>query len=462
VNTRALSSSWFDPALTTLVLVAAACSSSSDASGGDVAFHAEAPVLPDFSYDTGLQPPVGPARVSLKLTAAGSIAVDTAAESAGDKLEGKAGAGKLKLDMHLKFEGHLKVDAGTVKYDGDVPGLKNLDVPIAGASSFDGFAQTSPAQITADVPEAKLPDVPLGTVPGHLTITIASGSKVVTSYQSSCLDVRGEHATLRGASTTSGKIVVKTSIVLDIPLFSKSFDLPDMIVDVPASVKSLDSAPASAPGIADGTDGTCTPPANSDGGTPSADGGIDAPPAGEDAGSDSPSDTASGSASDSASVGSTCPATVNTGIPAATLAWQLRAALSLPRACSTRSAPPCPTANTTARPATKPATTRARPPTPRGSPFSTVPTIVKTRSIPRPANDASARDGARDAPVVALGPSEERWLTSRTMQTGEKEKLAIFVAERGPKLTYQRRDASSSYSVRTEGAPLPFRAILVA
>src|ERR1700733_5849430 len=87
------------------------CSSTSISNGGagqtqqDLAFHAEAPVLPDFKYDTGLQPSSGPAQAQITLTSAGSIIVDAAAARAGGKLAAKPGGGTLKLDMHVKLAG---------------------------------------------------------------------------------------------------------------------------------------------------------------------------------------------------------------------------------------------------------------------------------------------------------------------------------------------------------------------
>ena len=60
---------------------------------------AEAPVLPDFKYDTGLQPSSGPAQAQITLTSAGSIIVDAAAARAGGKLAAKPGGGTLKLDI---------------------------------------------------------------------------------------------------------------------------------------------------------------------------------------------------------------------------------------------------------------------------------------------------------------------------------------------------------------------------
>jgi hypothetical protein len=250
---------------------------SANSTSADVAFHAEAPVLPDFSYDTGLQPSSGPAQLSLKLTSTGSIVVDAAATKSGDKLQGKAGAGKLKLDMHVKFDGQLKVDAGVTKYDGPFPGLKDLDIPIAGDTAFDGFSiDGDPAHVAANLPETKLPDIPLGSVPGHLSLTVLGGSTVTTSYQGSCVQVQGGQATLHGHTVTSGKLLMKAQIVLDIPLYSKSIDLPQFSVDLPKSDKPLDSGAAAAQGVADAS---CTPAASTDPGTSGqADGG--APEAG--------------------------------------------------------------------------------------------------------------------------------------------------------------------------------------
>src|ERR1700733_8300782 len=77
---------------------AAACSSSSSSGDGapkDLAFHSEAPALPGFSYDTGLQPPSGPAQMSLKLVADGNVSVDAAATALGGKVDGKPCGGSL-------------------------------------------------------------------------------------------------------------------------------------------------------------------------------------------------------------------------------------------------------------------------------------------------------------------------------------------------------------------------------
>jgi hypothetical protein len=246
----------------------AACgggSSGDGATGGDVVFHAEAPALPGFSYDTGLQPPAGPAQVSLSLTATGNLVADATATESGGKISGKPGS-TYKLDMHVKLGGHLKVAAGTVNYDGDLPGVQGIDIPIAGTSPFDGLLlDGDPVKVSAPVPETKLPDIPLGTVPGHLSITVANGTVITSSFHGSCLTVKAGQATFAGATTTAGTIVLKASIVLEIPLFKKSIDLPPITVNVPESKKELDSAPVKV-SVADATAGTCSASPGGDGG----------------------------------------------------------------------------------------------------------------------------------------------------------------------------------------------------
>ncbi len=257
---------------------AAGCSSSNGSGSGagapaSLAFHAEAPALPGFSYDTGLQPPTGPARMSLKLVAAGNVVVDAAATADGTAVTGRPGGGKLKLDVHVKLEGTLKVDAGTVKYDGPIPGLAGVDVPIGGEKPFDGLLLDGPAaQVDANLPETKLPDIPLGTVPGHLSITVVAGSKLTTSFKGACVEVHGGKATYTGQITTAGTLVLKSQIVLNIPLI-KPIDLPDTTVPIPSSSKPLVSAIVEAPGAPDSTTGACgSAGAGSDGGTSGGDG----------------------------------------------------------------------------------------------------------------------------------------------------------------------------------------------
>ena len=254
------------------IAVGCSSSSSSGSASASLAFHAEAPALPGFSYETGLQPASGPAQMSLTLVAAGNVLVDAAATANGGTVTGKPGGGKLALDVHVKLTGRLKVDAGTVKYDGPIPGLAGIDVPIGGSQSFDGLLlDGAPAVVSASLPETKLPDVPLGTVPGHLSITVAAGSKLTTSFKGTCVEIHGGKATYTGETTTSGTLVLRSQLVLDIPLV-KPLDLPETTVPIPSSAKPLVSAPVDAAGAADSTTGAC-PASAGDGGAADGDSG---------------------------------------------------------------------------------------------------------------------------------------------------------------------------------------------
>src|SRR5690606_30738987 len=154
-----------------LMFCGAACSSADpSASNAEVAstvsLKGETPVLPGFSYDTGPLPSSGPAQLSLGLSAGGKLSVEARAVPRGDALAGAPG-GKLDLDMHVKLKGTLKVDTPVKKYDGELPGVKDLDIAIKGETAFDGLLlEGDPAKLTAEVPETRLPDVPLGSIPG--------------------------------------------------------------------------------------------------------------------------------------------------------------------------------------------------------------------------------------------------------------------------------------------------------
>lgn len=249
--------------LTSLAIAGTGCSSDESGSedgASEAAFAATAEPLPGFEYDTGLVPAVSPARVQLKLSAAGAIKVAAMAANKGGALSPRAGSGKLTLDIHVKSTGKLKVDTPLKKYDGDLPGLKDVDIPITGVVDFEPFllAEGESAAVTADIPETKLPDIPLGSVPGSLVLTVVKGSTLTTTFRGKCVSVASGKASYSGVAKTSGKIVLEGKIVLALPApFDKSFDLPRFDVAVPETPTSLDSAAVEFGGVSDTKTGAC-------------------------------------------------------------------------------------------------------------------------------------------------------------------------------------------------------------
>jgi hypothetical protein len=241
-----------------------------DAATSEVAFRGEIPALPGFSFDTGPRPPSGPAQVSLKLSSAGAIRVGAAATSDGATLVGKPGSGSLALDLHVKLEGQLKVDTPVQKYDGDLPGLRDIDIPIAGESTFDPFLIGGPeARVEAAVPETKLPPIPLGSVPGKLVLTITSASRVATAFRGACMRVRNRSATYTGATTTDGSLVLRGAIELELPApFKQTVDIGEIAVPIPPLTKAIELGPVEAD-ASDSAQGACDVPIveTPDGGT---------------------------------------------------------------------------------------------------------------------------------------------------------------------------------------------------
>lgn len=267
-----------------------ACHSSPPA---DVSFHATAEPLRAFSYDSGLVPAASPAQIELKLSAKGALTVDAAFTQAADHLAGVAGGGKVTLDVHVKMDGRLKLDSPVKQYDGDLPGLKDIDIPIAAGVAFDPFLLDDgrSADVSAELPETKLPPIPLGSVPGTLTLTILKGSVLTSKFHGSCVSVAGGQASYTGTAGTSGKLLIAGTLALSLPApFDKTVDLPTIEVPIAESTVSLTSEPLSVSGVTDWHQGAC---GSVDGGI-GADAGAPAPDAGADARPDAGAADASG------------------------------------------------------------------------------------------------------------------------------------------------------------------------
>lgn len=255
-------------ALGVLVMVAATASAvgcgddaigsgTEDVSSG-LAFHAEAEPLSGFAFDTGLVPAGSPAQISLKLSAGGALRVDAKGQRAAEGLAGVAGSGKLALDVHVKMDGRLKVDSALKKYDGDLPGLKDIDIPIRGEIAFDPFlvGDGESAALEAAIPATELPPIPLGSVPGSLKLKVAEGSKLSSSFHGMCVSVAGGTASYAGEAVTSGKLVLEGSIALELPApLNKEVDLGTIEVPVPELKTPLDLGTAPAAGVPDSSQG---------------------------------------------------------------------------------------------------------------------------------------------------------------------------------------------------------------
>lgn len=248
--------------LLTLSLGASGCSSSDDAASGsgpsEATFAASAEPLPGFKFDTGMVPASSPAAVQLILAAGGKIKVDASVDAKGGSITPRAGSGKLTVDIHVTATGKLKVDSPLKKYDGDLPGLKNLDIPIQAEVAFDPFLLDGDgAQVVADVPETKLPPIPLGSVPGELRLTVLAGSTLTTSYHGTCVSVSGGKATYAGEAATKGKLLLKGVIALKLPApLDKEIALPPFDVAVPETKTKLTSEAVEL-GASDKSMGTC-------------------------------------------------------------------------------------------------------------------------------------------------------------------------------------------------------------
>lgn len=253
------------PALAATSLLVWSCSSGGGGGGGGgsgtVAFHADLQALPDFSKDTGLQPPGSPVQLQLQVESSGTIAIDAEAAASGSAsapvLTALTGTGKLALSGGFALKGTLVVDqTGLPKYDGPIPGLDNVSIPFQGNESFDPFLLSGSATVHAPIPPTDLPGIPLpGGLPGSLIIKIAEGSTVDFEFHGTCAAISGSQAQYTGEGTRGGSLVLEPRIELDLPIGgTKTFDIPKVEVPIALPSESIDlgtqtvsfgSAPAS-------------------------------------------------------------------------------------------------------------------------------------------------------------------------------------------------------------------------
>lgn len=235
-------------------------------------FQGEGKLLEGFSFNSGAQPPTGPASVTLRLSGTGAVKVEARGALDGGKIAGKPATGKVDLDAHIKLDGTLKIDSPIKKSSGDIPGLKDIDIAIVGSAAFDPFLlDGAGAEVTAAIPETKLPDIPLGSVPGKLRLTVVSGSQLTSKFHASCMTVASGSAQYEGTAVTSGKLVIKGTIVLELPSpLDKEVELPEINVPIPSATSKVEFKPVAVSGASDDKAGSCSTGTEQDGGVDDA------------------------------------------------------------------------------------------------------------------------------------------------------------------------------------------------
>lgn len=205
----------------------------------EITFDGQTDLFPSLKYSTGLLPGGSPVQASFTVSAKGSQKVHAVASPGGTQdaptLTGLPGKGSLTLDGGFALIGELKVDlSGLPSYDGPIPGLDNVEIPIKGESAFDPFAIGKPVKVHADVPPSKLPGIPLpGAIPGVLVLEIAAGSTVDLTFTGTCAGVDGAQATYDGQVDRAGALVIQPSIEIQVPILGKkTFMIPSFTVDL--------------------------------------------------------------------------------------------------------------------------------------------------------------------------------------------------------------------------------------
>jgi hypothetical protein len=223
--------------LLTLLGALAAC----DSEPTPVVLDTSIELLDGFEYDTGELPGDGPVQVSLRVSG-GAVAKlllpAIASDEAGEAALYAAGAGTIEVSGGFALDGTLKVDqSGLPGYDGDIPGLADISLPLSGTAKIDAFAIGEPATVSAALTPGDLPAIPLpGGVPGTLQLSIAEGSAIDVSLQGLCAGVDGDSAEYRATAVRGGTVNIGIAVDLEIPFAgTKTFDIGTVAVAVPES-----------------------------------------------------------------------------------------------------------------------------------------------------------------------------------------------------------------------------------
>ncbi len=204
-------------------------------------------LLDAFSFDTGLVPSSGPVQLSIALSGSATATVrlpTVVSDADGDPALYPAGPGTLEVSGGFGMDGRLKVDvSGIDKYDGDIPGLADISLPISGNGSIDAYALDGAATVTAAIAPGELPAIPLpGGIPGKLQLSVADGSAIDVALTGSCAGVRDSTAEYRGAIVRGGELLIDAKVVIEIPVVGdKDFEVGTLTIPLPEETLDVEA-----------------------------------------------------------------------------------------------------------------------------------------------------------------------------------------------------------------------------
>lgn len=218
-----------------LAALAAMACSDEESAGAPITLASETELFPGFDFSTGMQPAGAPVQASFSVTAKGAAKVSALAVASESALIGLPASGSVTIDGGFALVGELKIDISQLpSYEGPIPGIENVQIPIAGATPFDPFAIGKQVGARADIPASRLPGIPLpGGLPGELVIEVAEGSYVEIAFTATCAGSDGSEAGYSGSIDRSGSLVLRPLIEIEIPLIGKeTYEIPAVTVDL--------------------------------------------------------------------------------------------------------------------------------------------------------------------------------------------------------------------------------------
>lgn len=219
-------------------------------------FTVEQQFLPDFELDTGFLPADQPAQVRVVARAGGTLTMAALADVEQDALVPLAESGLLGLEAEMQFDVHVNVDTAGFKFNELV---KSFGYAIPATSiDFTPFLLDSAAALDIDLPAQDIGDIPLGSIPGSLRLSVEGGS-VQIGLQGTCAEARDGLAQFMGVVTGGGRIEIGATIVVTVPVFGdKEFGPIIIPVDLPSLNAPIDFGTFEANGSSASVAGPCT------------------------------------------------------------------------------------------------------------------------------------------------------------------------------------------------------------
>jgi hypothetical protein len=207
----------------------------------EIAFHGQTEALPEFTFDTGWQPPGSPVQLRFVASTASKLTADAKALAGGayatPQVVGIPASGLFAMDVHVTLTTSMKIDIPGVQFEGPLQNVPQIQIAFAGQSNFDPFLIGGKVETTGTQPNDTLITIPLPNainIPGISGQLVLSGGGTLTAtFTGVCAAALDGKVSYDGATSTTGALFINPGLQITGPLgFKKKIDTFTIPFDV--------------------------------------------------------------------------------------------------------------------------------------------------------------------------------------------------------------------------------------